>query len=514
MMSYFANNQMITSMIKRWKLPFISTMIFGFLVHTFVFTNRLPTWDGLRNFYSPEQMDTSGRFFLTYAHGISSYFELPWLNGVLSIVYLAMIVVLIIELFDVKHPLTKVLISAVVVTIPTVTATFAYMYTANGYLLATVLTMLALVISKKYKLGVVFSPLLILIAVGIYQANLAVALSFIVLYLTYLIVFRDQSLELIFKQAVRMLLPVIIGMVLYLIYYKFKTTFGGVDITSYKGLDEAGSLALTDIPERIKYMFEYMFTYFFSDEVNIFNWNLYEIMNFILLLSLAWFALFSFVKLANKAYMIPVLVLLFIGYPFAMFVIIFTSPSVDYHTIMTFSTVVVYLIPLLFLEYLLSLKPNQLRKWMVYATVLFTVILTFNFAIISNIAYMNMEYRTEKTINLLNRIATSIEENPSYVDADRLHVIGQPQLDSSVFEEKVEENVIFIQGTTGRHALKGEVQIVNGLQNYVGMEFKGLSYEERDKINEYQEVKDMKEWPHEDSLLLVDDTLVIKFSEE
>ncbi|HLR70521.1 MAG TPA: hypothetical protein VK085_03720, partial [Pseudogracilibacillus sp.] len=113
-----------------------------------------------------------------------------------------------------------------------------------------------------------------------------------------------------------------------------------------------------------------------------------------------------------------------------------------------------------------------------------------------------------------NRIATSIEENPSYVDADRLHVIGQPQLDSSVFEEKVEENVIFIQGTTGRHALKGEVQIVNGLQNYVGMEFKGLSYEERDKINEYQEVKDMKEWPHEDSLLLVDDTLVIKFSEE
>src|SRR5699024_7624015 len=225
-------------------------------------------------------------------------------------------------------------------------------YTANGYLLATVLTMLALVISKKYKLGVVFSPLLILIAVGIYQANLAVALSFIVLYLTYLIVFRDQSLELIFKQAVRMLLPVIIGMVLYLIYYKFKTTFGGVDITSYKGLDEAGSLALTDIPERIKYMFEYMFTYFFSDEVNIFNWNLYEIMNFILLLSLAWFALFSFVKLANKAYMIPVLVLLFIGYPFAMFVIVFTSPSVDYHTIMTFSTVVVYLIPLLFLEYL------------------------------------------------------------------------------------------------------------------------------------------------------------------
>src|SRR5699024_10811619 len=127
-MSYFPNNQVVTN-IKKWRLPFLSTFILGFLVHTFVFTNRLPSWDGLRNFYSPEQMDTSGRFFLTYAHGISSYFELPWLNGVLSIIYLAIIMLMIIELFNIKSNLTKILISAVVVTLPTVTATFAYMYT-------------------------------------------------------------------------------------------------------------------------------------------------------------------------------------------------------------------------------------------------------------------------------------------------------------------------------------------------------------------------------------------------
>src|SRR5699024_11995111 len=134
-----------------------------------------------------------GRFFLTYEHESSSYFDLRWLDGGLYLIYLAIIMLMIIELFNIKSNLTKILISAAVVTLPTVTATFAYMYTANGYLLATVLTMLALVISKKYKLGVVFSPLLILIAVGIYQANLAVALSFIVLYLTYLIVFRRSE---------------------------------------------------------------------------------------------------------------------------------------------------------------------------------------------------------------------------------------------------------------------------------------------------------------------------------
>lgn len=502
------------SMINNYRLPFLSTIILGFLVHTFVFTNRLPTWDGLRNFYSPEQMDTSGRFFLTYVHGISSYFELPWLNGVLSIFYLALIVIMIIQLFNIKSSLIKVLISALVVTIPSVTATFAYMYTANGYLLATVITLIALVLVKEFRWGFLISPFLIFFAVGIYQANIAVALSFIVLYITYLIVFLDQSLKTVIKQAVKMLFPIVIGMFFYLVYYKYKTTIGGVDITSYKGLDQAGGITLADIPERIKYMLEFIVTYFFSGELKFSNWNLYEIMNFILGLFLVVFVLFSFGKLSTKAYMIPVLLVVFIGYPFAMFAIIFTSPSVDYHTIMTFSTIVIYLVPLLLMDYVLALKPNHLRKIIVYSTLAFMILLTFNFAIITNISYMNMEYRTDKTINLLNRIAMSIEENPHNLDADHLYVIGKPKLDHSEFEDKMKENVFFIQGTTGRHALKGEVQIVNGLQNYIGREFQGTSYEERDRLNETEEVKKMTEWPDKDSILLMDDTLVIKFSEE
>src|SRR5699024_7788374 len=194
---------------------------------------------GLRNFYSPEKMDTSGRFFLTYANGISSYFDLQWLNGVLSIFYLAVITIMIIELLDIRTSITQLLVSAVVVTLPSVTATFAYMYTADGYLLATMLTMIALVIAKRFKIGYFFSPLLIFIAVGVYQANLAVALSFIVLYLISLLLFHHQSLQVVIIKAVKMMLPIVVGMILYLIYYKYKTSAGDVVITDYKGLDEA-----------------------------------------------------------------------------------------------------------------------------------------------------------------------------------------------------------------------------------------------------------------------------------
>lgn len=512
-MPYFFDNQSVTKVFKRWKLPFLSTVILSFLVHGFVLTNRMPTWDGLRNFYSTEQMDTSGRFFLTYANGISSYFELQWLNGVLSILYLAIIVIMIIELFDIKSTLTKILISAIVVTIPTVTATLAYMYTADGYFLATMLTMIALVITKKLKLGFLFSPILIFIAVGIYQANLAVALSFMILYIAYLFISNNQPIKSIFIQTGKMLFPIFAGMVLYLIYYKYKTTLGGVEITSYKGLDEAGGVSLTDIPERILYMFQYIFSYFFSDELNVFSWNLYEILNGILLLFLIAIVIFIFIQLEKKFYMIPLLLLL-VGLPFALFIIIFTSPSVEYHTIMTFSTVVVYLIPLLLMDKLLTLEPIYLRKMMVYFTLLFTIILTFNFAILSNISYMNMEYRTEKTVNLLNRIATSIEENPDHLNAEYLHVIGSPRLDATDLEDKMKESVFPIQGTTKRHVLQEEVQIVVGLENYVGLSFERVKFEDRERLNQDTAVEEMKVWPHKDSILLLDDTLVIKFSEE
>lgn len=510
-MSYFPTNEVFLTKLKKWRLPFFATFLFGLLIHGFVFANRLPNWDGLRNFYSPEQMDTSGRFFLTYATGISSYFDLPWVTGILSIIYVAIIVVMIIELFNIASPLVKILIAVMTVALPNITSTFAYMYTADGYLFATMLTMVALVLLKNFRWGMLVAPLLIFVAVGIYQANLAVALSFVILYLMYLTVIRNRTLKEIMQQAIKFVIPIMVGMIVYLLYYKYKTTLGGVDITDYKGLDEAGQLSITDLPERIVYMFEYMLTFFFSGTLNPGNWNLYEMMNAILLVLLFVIGAVSIMKVKDKIPMLSVLLVLMIGLPFAMFVIVYTSPSVEYHTIMTFSTLAVYLIPLLFMEDLLKLDANRVRKVMVYVTTVFAVLVTFNFAVISNIAYMNMEYRTEKTVNLLNRIATSIESHPEYLEAERLHVIGRPKLDSSVFEKKLKANIPFIQGADGRHAIKGEVQLVNGLQNYIGLEFKGLSNEERDKINARTEVEDMKIWPDEDALLLINNTLVIKF---
>src|SRR5690625_4538441 len=172
-MKYFPKGDILTELLEKWKLPFLSTFIVGFLVHSFVFTNRFPNWDSINNFYSSQEKEMSGRFFLTFANGLSSYFELQWLNGVLTLLYLAVIVIMIIVLFNIKNSLVKILISILAVTAPTVASTFSYMYTADGYFLGVALAMVALVVAKHFEKGFLFSPFLIFISVGIYQANLA-----------------------------------------------------------------------------------------------------------------------------------------------------------------------------------------------------------------------------------------------------------------------------------------------------------------------------------------------------
>lgn len=59
----------------------------------------LPNHDGLNNIYDAQRKFSSGRFFLSPFSGISSYFDLPWVNGSLSILYLALTAVILTEFF-------------------------------------------------------------------------------------------------------------------------------------------------------------------------------------------------------------------------------------------------------------------------------------------------------------------------------------------------------------------------------------------------------------------------------
>ena len=72
-----------------------------------VMLSDIPNHDGLSSVYFDQNMITSGRWFLTIACGFSSYFTIPWLIGLLGMVYLGVAAAALTELLELKDKLMK-----------------------------------------------------------------------------------------------------------------------------------------------------------------------------------------------------------------------------------------------------------------------------------------------------------------------------------------------------------------------------------------------------------------------
>ena len=231
----------LKKVIKReWKIAFFSAIIIGFLTHMYVFTNMLPNHDGLINIYSSQLRFTSGRFFLGPFSGISSFFDLPWIIGSLSVLYLALTAVVLTEFFELHKTLAIILAAGLIVTFPTVAATFSYMFTADGYMMGILLAVLALLITKKYKFGFFPASFILYLSVGIYQANLPVVLAAVTVWFIRELVLNQMKIKRLFYLLVRYAGMIVIGMGFYAVTYNaYQKLFDG-EISSYQGLNQIG----------------------------------------------------------------------------------------------------------------------------------------------------------------------------------------------------------------------------------------------------------------------------------
>ena len=118
---------------KSEKVAFLCTFIGGLLAHLYKITNWLPNWDSLVFRYDEQNMIAMGRWFLPVVCSVSSFYDLPFLNGIIAIVFHALGAVCICEKLNVQKKITAGLIGAVIVSFPAVTSLMMYNYVADGY---------------------------------------------------------------------------------------------------------------------------------------------------------------------------------------------------------------------------------------------------------------------------------------------------------------------------------------------------------------------------------------------
>lgn len=488
---------------KDWLFAFSSAFFTGLIIHLFRLTNHLLTWDSVYNFHDSQNIIHLGRCFLTLSCGIGSYYDLQWVNGLLSLVYLSLTCVCLTEIFSLRGRVSIFLISALTVSFPTVASTFAYMYTADGYFLAMLFVTLAVLFTIRYRKGWIAGLFLIAAAYGSYQAYISYAIMLILTWTILQLLFTETTVKETLRYWGRFLLMGGPGTAFYLICNKVLSAIEGVAASDYNGIS---TMSLPDGPRLVQAVKDCIidFVYFFFGPLD--TMNLYKILNAALMILLA--ALLIRLVLQSKIYRTPdrfvMILFCLIAMPFVCSIIYFLSPEVRYYMLMYAGFCLIYMLPMLLYDKA-DLSFSALTSWL---CVLLTAVTVFNFALISNISYLYMKASNEMTFALTGRMVDRIEQMENYDSLEKLCVIGH-------FEDydRISLNLPpAMAGIRDSYFISEQAHFAAMMDTYFGLKLENCSDDERAEIQTSDTFKQMGCWPESNSVQKINDTVIIKIA--
>lgn len=496
---------------QEWKVAFFSVLILGLCIHMPMILRDIPNHDGLDSMYFDQNMVTSGRWFLTIACGISSYFTLPWLIGLLAVLYLALTGVVLTEYLEVHRKITILLIGGLLAAFPAIASMFAYVFTMDGYLLGMLLAVLAPLCVKKQKYGYVTGGICLAFSLGIYQAYLPFAIL-LSLYGCVMIVLSDESIRQKIKQILSYLWMGIIGVVLYYVLLRVLLWVQGKELASYQGISGAGQ-AEGQGPLSLLVQIYHDFAAF-TLKGNVLFENVFSLAALVLLVILFVYAVFHVVivkKWYRSPYFYGILVILMIIVPVAANVILILSPNVTYHVLMRYQWVLFPILMLAFIEKSQVLQVQSvagtLSQWVL---LLCAGVLVWHYALVDNIAYSNLEKKYEKTYAYCLRLADRMEQTEGYypgIPIAMIGVVSEEQYPQTDITEKATSNLI---GIPGDSLLYTRTNYQAFMKHYMGITINLVTDEQMKTIYDSPEYQSLQSFPHENSMQVVDGILYIK----
>lgn len=502
----------------RRKNVFIYTIIIGILTHAFRITNTMICSDSTNylNSIGASWVTSLGRFLLPIVERIRGGNELPWLIGIISLFAIAASAVLFTEIFDIRSKVGQIFVAFIMVANPVVTSIFAYMYTADGYFFSLFFALLAayLCLEKKGTGTILLSGICLACSLGFYQAFLSVIILVMLFYLFRMVYLCKFSWKEIGKKTGRCLTSGIVGLAVYGILLKIVWSSGEYGVTSYMGMDEAASSfgIQTILSAMVECYIDFARYYLVRFQVN--RYNVMNVMMFGLT-GILWIAVLTKKKCWKKVGNVVVSLLLFPMLPFVCHIFEFVSEGVSYtSTSMEYSLALVYLLPVIMLEdyydngELNITKKNRNKFWLRNIAFLLLCCISLHFMVIANRAYYNMKNANTKVEMLVNRIETRMEMMEGYHDDMQVAIYGScyqiPEyVPAAPMMSGVVSNIFLTQG--------GEY--INVMNHYLSTHYSWAGDARMKELAAYEEFTEMGLWPAENSLRIIDGTMVIILSE-
>ena len=494
-----------------YKCPALASLIVGFLAHMFAFANKLVTPAELSALFKKGATTVSGRWGLELLSHVLPNYSMPWLYGVMSIVLITVAVCFIIHMFGIKNKVLQAVTAGLVISFPSLTGTFSYMFTSSSYAVSFLLAVLAAFFASR-KRWVMYLPAVVctVLSVSIYQSYIAITASLLVLVLIQQTLQETEDVKKIFVRGVGFVLFLGASLGIYWAITQWIYACTETELGAYASRQL--SFGYESPVKILGKIYGFFWAFFRYGTQGLITSKLSRCIHFGCML-LVGIEIVCWAVHNKKAGRIALLLFLILILPMSInCMYIFTAWS-SVHTLVLYSFIAIYILTAIVIDNgcLVALKPvlvNKCRRlsFDIIVVCMCAVICINTF--IANEAYLNMYLRYENSYSFCTALIADIQMTPGYTSETRVALLGTYE-DPSFYENF--DNLDSITGVAGVSPNVWSKWYL--FEYYCGYRINFAYDWQIEEVVQTEEYAQMSTYPDNGSIQMIGDVLVVKLSE-
>ena len=488
------NTEKLNALRRDWRTPFCSALIAGLLAHGYAFANKLLNHDEIESLFGKGATVTSGRWGLELVKVLFPDWSMPWVYGIVSLLLISLACCLILSVLNIRSTVMRAVLPAIITSFPALTGVFCFMFTSSAYAWSFGLAVLAVFLFCKGGLRrTLLGAVLLVLALGIYQAYISLAASLLLLVMIRDTLDGEKPVFEIVRFGVKALAMLLGAVALYYLITLLVLRVTGTAFNSYVTENVNGAVSL---PRRVRMAYD-AFTYIFSFR----NFSLItsEASRYlhIALLGLTLAALAGLALRGRRVLNAALLAVLLLLLPLSICCMFLIMSQESIHTLVMYSFVCVYL--------LMGIAAERVKGGADWLCLPLCLVVLGN-VYFANKCYLKMTLQYENARAFYTVLASRVERTEGFDEGCTLAVIGRqdnllhtfPELDTELFMG-VNRDLVNIYSRE------------NLIRYYLGLDIPFADEAELAELAEDPRVLAMAEYPYDGSVQKIDNRIVVKF---
>lgn len=507
---------------KNKKFAFILTLLAGIITHITIITGTIMSQDGLWNsiqYFKPGVWKTTlGRWGIALVERLNNFIAIPSISTVTSIFIMAITSVILVDLFEFKSKISIVFTSLILVVTPTLTVTLLYVYTSVAYcfnFLVSVLVIWFLYKFKYKKIGFVLSSICFMFSLSIYQSYIGISIGLCVMISILDLLRNCKTIKQVFYDILKTIGAVFCGGILYYILTMIILNVLNLQLAEYKANEVSILGIIIGLKNTILQAYKDFIIFFFGDSIvhnSNFRRELIYVLFFIMFTISIIIGIVS-IKEENKKIKIgkAILILVFIVVlPICLNIIDIIIVQNNMYALTAVQMTLI--IPFAFAIFEL-IKDVSIIKWIASIS---CIVIMGTYYLADNTSYAAVQLTYNQAYSTTMRIMDRIENTPGYKAEYPIlfgGIIGDYNYprSSSLYRYTVGSIVtnpvfhISYSGATGTW--------VNFIKIFYGLDIIPCDEHVYYRIVTSEEYKQMKKFPDESSVKIINGVVVVKLTE-